>query len=310
MHVKYVNMKVLAVIVTYNGMKWADRCFSSLETSILRPDVYVVDNGSTDGTVDYIKSHYPDTILIENDKNMGFGQANNKGLQYALDHGYDYVYLMNQDAWVMPDTLSQLTCLMEKHPDYGILSPMQLESNGDRMDNNFCSLTLGRLQYSPDFTNDMYFKRLKDVYEVSFVMAAHWMISASCLQAVGGFSPTFYHYGEDNNYIHRIHMHHFRAGIAPCVHAIHDRLFRKRTKKDHVFFNFYNMWAVNLSTPSHLSWSIWFTMFLDMLSKAIEYKSVLPFRHWVQLLWHSRSINKNRKISMKVCCAFLKANPS
>ncbi len=300
-------MKVLAVIVTYNGMKWADRCFSSLENSTLRPDVIVVDNGSSDGTTDYIKSHYPDTILIENDKNMGFGQANNKGLQYALDHGYDYVYLMNQDAWVMPDTLSQLTLLMDRHSDYGILSPMQLESNGERMDNNFCRLTLGR---SLDFINDLYFNRQKEVQEVSFVMAAHWMISASCLRAVGGFSPTFYHYGEDNNYIERIHMHKLKVGIAPGVHAIHDRELRKKTKKDHVFFDFYNMWAINLSTPSHLNWAIEVRLLLDMLSKSIEYKSWQPFKDWLRLLKLSGSIHRNRKTSMEEPCAFLKPNRS
>ena len=302
------NMRLLVIIVTFNGMKWAERCFSSLETSVLRPDVFVVDNGSTDGTIDFIKSHYPNTIVIENSKNVGFGQANNQGLQYALDHGYDYIYLMNQDAWVMPDTLSRLTEIMEVHPDYGILSPMQLESNGQRMDNNFASLTLGRLMNSPDFINDLYFKRLQDTSEVSFVMAAHWMLSLSCLRAVGGFSPTFHLYGEDNNYIQRAHTHGFKVGIAPGVHAVHNREYREKTKEEIIFFNFYNVWAVNLSTPSHLSWTIGITIFIDMCTKTIEYKSFIPFKEWMRLLFHSRSIRRNRQVSMEERCAFLKDN--
>ena len=298
--------KILVIIVTYNGMKWADRCFSSLEASTYRPDVYVVDNGSTDGTLEYVKTHFPSVTLVENRSNLGFGQANNIGLQFALDHGYDYVYLMNQDAWVMPDTLRSLVGLMDSHPDYGILSPMQLESNGKNLDNNFASLTLGRLQYSPKIINDMYYERVEDVYEVSFVMASHWMISASCLRKTGGFSPTFYHYGEDNNYIQRIHIHDFKAGIAPRVHAIHDRERRQMTKKNIVFFNFYNVWAVNLSTPSRMSISILFMLFLDILYKAIEYKSFQPFKEAWELLCHARSIYKNRLTSMHETCAFLR----
>ena len=298
--------KILAIIVTYNGMKWANRCFSSLEESSLRPDVYVVDNCSNDGTQEYVRNHYPSVTIVENRRNLGFGQANNIGLQFALDNGYDYVYLMNQDAWVMPDTLSELVRLMEAHPDYGILSPMQMESNGNNLDNNFASLTLGRLQYSPKIINDMYFERVEDVYEVSFVMASHWMISASCLRKTGGFSPTFHHYGEDNNYIQRAQIHDFKAGIAPGVHAIHDREYRQKTKKDIIFFNFYNVWAVNLSTPSHLSVSILFMLFLDIFSKVIEYKSLQPFKEAWSLLCHARSIYKNRKVSMSEDCAFLR----
>jgi len=299
--------KILTIIVTYNGMKWAERCFSSLEASTSRPDIYVVDNGSTDGTVEYIKTHFPSVTLVENSSNMGFGQANNIGLQYALDNGYDYIYLMNQDAWVKPDTLSRMTELMDAHPDYGILSPMQLESNEQRMDGNFASLTLGRYQFSPDFLNDLYFHHVDNVYEVSFVMASHWMLSSSCLKKTGGFSPTFYHYGEDENYIQRIHIHNFKAGITPNVTAVHDRQYRSKTKKEIVFFNFYNVWVVNLSTPSHLSNSILVTLMLDMFSKAIEYKSLQPFSDTWKLIRLARRIKRNRKISMTESCAFLKA---
>lgn len=298
--------KILAIIVTYNGMKWAGRCFSSLEASTTRPDVFVIDNGSTDGTQEYVKTHFPFVTLVENHSNLGFGQANNIGLQFALDNDYDYVYLMNQDAWVMPDTLSSLVGLMTSHPDYGILSPMQLECSGKNLDNNFASLTLGRLQYSPKIINDLYFERVEDVYEVSFVMASHWMISAACLRQTGGFSPTFFHYGEDDNYIQRAHIHDFKAGVAPGVHAIHDRERRQKKKKNIVFFNFYNVWAVSLSTPSHMSVSILFMLFLDIFSKAIEYKSFQPFKEAWKLLCHARSIYKNRQASIRETCAFLR----
>ena len=83
-------MKLLVIIVTYNAMQWAERCFSSLRNSIVRPDVFVVDNGSTDGTQIFVKEHYPDVMFHQSEENLGFGNANNMGLQHALDYNYDY----------------------------------------------------------------------------------------------------------------------------------------------------------------------------------------------------------------------------
>ena len=98
-------IKILAIVVTYNGMEWIDRCLDSLLCSTLRPDVFVVDNGSTDGTQEYVHSHFPEVFFRQNETNLGFGRANNIGLRFAIEGGYSHVYLMNQDAWVEPDTI-------------------------------------------------------------------------------------------------------------------------------------------------------------------------------------------------------------
>ena len=54
-------MKTLVIIVTYNAMKWIDRCLGSVQSSLVGTDTFVVDNGSTDGTQEYINEHYPKT---------------------------------------------------------------------------------------------------------------------------------------------------------------------------------------------------------------------------------------------------------
>ena len=91
-------MKVFVIIVTYKGKRWYDRCFGSLRQSTIPLQTIVVDNASNDGTVDYIRENYPEIYLIESKENLGFGKGNNLGLRYALDHGCDYVFLLNQDA--------------------------------------------------------------------------------------------------------------------------------------------------------------------------------------------------------------------
>ena len=87
-------MKTLAIVISYNFMSWIDRCLPSLLKGKHPTDILVVDNGSSDETISYIHEHYPSIRLIENKKNLGFGSANNIGMQIALDEGYDGVLLI------------------------------------------------------------------------------------------------------------------------------------------------------------------------------------------------------------------------
>ncbi|MBO6238114.1 MAG: glycosyltransferase family 2 protein, partial [Bacteroidales bacterium] len=96
---------ILVVIVTFNARKWVRKCLKSLEKSTLPADVLVVDNGSADGTLERIRAEFPGTRIIETGENLGFGAANNIGLRIALDEGYQFAYLLNQDAWLEKDTL-------------------------------------------------------------------------------------------------------------------------------------------------------------------------------------------------------------
>lgn len=75
--------KVAVLIVTYNFERWLNRCMGSLRQSILKPTIYVVDNASTDHTVERLKRDYPEVHLIENRENRGFGQANNQAAEQA-----------------------------------------------------------------------------------------------------------------------------------------------------------------------------------------------------------------------------------
>ncbi|MBR2608503.1 MAG: glycosyltransferase, partial [Bacteroidales bacterium] len=121
-----MKKRILVVVVTYNGMNWLDRCLGSIRTSNMPADVIVIDNGSKDGTCQYVPSAFPEVNFICTGENLGFGKANNIGFRYALEQEYDYVYLLNQDAWVFPDTFGVLAGAMDADDSLGILSPMQM----------------------------------------------------------------------------------------------------------------------------------------------------------------------------------------
>ena len=113
-------MKVLVIIISYNFESWMNRCLGSLAQSDYPVDTIVLDNGSKDHTVQHIQSNYPHIRLIDNQANLGFGRANNIGMQIAMTEGYDFVFLMNQDAWIAKDTIGTLVNLCQKHPEYGM----------------------------------------------------------------------------------------------------------------------------------------------------------------------------------------------
>ncbi len=221
-------MKVLAIIVTYKGKQWYERCFGSLLESTIPVDVFVVDNASGDGSVEYIQEHFPQLQLVASEKNLGFGQANNKGFRYALDNGYDYVFLLNQDAWLHKvDAIERLVEVAEQHPEYGIVSPLHLYGSGER-------LTLGMEHHLMEIVtpeNDCYSDALlghtmHDIYEVNYVCAAAWLLPMRTIQTIGGFDPIFFHYGEDDNYMQRVTYHGLKIGVCPQAAICHDVEFR------------------------------------------------------------------------------------
>lgn len=261
--------RILVITVTYNAMKWVDRCFGSLRDSRHPVDVFVVDNGSSDGTAEYIRNHFPEVMLHCSGENYGFGKANNIGLEYALANGYDYVYLLNQDAWVFPDTFDRLLEAHDAHPEYGILSPVQMTASMERPDPRFKVKCLDK---------ELSAYESGRIYDVDFVMAAHWLVSRRCLLSTGGFSPAFRHYGEDDNFIHRALWKGYKIGFLAGTYAVHDRELRSTPKHAAMRLKCVAS-VVKLSNPSSCLPFRLVMQPLELLAIAVRYMSsdVLKF---------------------------------
>lgn len=220
------EIKVFVVIVTYNGMKWIAKCLASIPTEF---SVIIVDNNSTDGTVQFIHQNYSNTILFQEKENLGFGQANNKGMGYALQQGSDYVYLLNQDAYLNEDTIYKLISVHKKHPKYGILSPIHTNASQTKLDARFSNYV--GFKHNSDFYSDFVLDNdKKEIYSVPFVNAAGWLLPKNTLLNIGGFDPIFFHYGEDRNYCQRVLFHSLKIGIVPTSFMVHDREDREEVK--------------------------------------------------------------------------------
>lgn len=218
---KEMSSRVAVVIVTYNGAKWVDRCFSSLRQSTIPLDTIVIDNGSTDDTLSRIETGYPEVRIVRTGQNLGFGKANNLGMEMAYQENAEFFFLLNQDAWIKPDALEKLVAGHKQYPAYGVLSPIHLNGAGDELEYGFSNFVAPNKCLG--LYSDIYFRKIKDVYDAPFVNAAAWMLTRACLEKVGGFSPSFFHYGEDDNYTDRLKYHGVKLGVFPAAVICHDR---------------------------------------------------------------------------------------
>lgn len=212
-------------MVAFNGINWIEKCISSLSSNGV--EIVVVDNGSQDGTLQFLESR-SDIVLIINQENLGFGKANNVGLEYAYKEGYDYFFLLNQDAWMESGCAKRLIDCFNSNRSYGILSPVHFDGLGDKLDAGFERYM--RLRPSSGFYEHFKSNQMKGDYEVAFVNAACWLMTRECLTQVGLFHPLFKHYGEDDNYIHRVKKVGLKVGVVSSAIIYHDRAdrFKKR----------------------------------------------------------------------------------
>lgn len=287
-------VKLFVIVVTYKGHKWYERCFTSLRNSSCPLQTIVIDNASNDGTVEYIREQFPEIILIESKENLGFGRANNLGMRYALDNGCDYVFLLNQDAWIEPNTLEELVSIHQKYPEYGILSPMHLTKEKDHFNILFDD---GNRNY--EITSDFYFGVKKDVYNVKYVNAAAWLISRYTLENIGGFTPIFLQYGEDDDYINRMRFHKFSLGLCPNVVIVHDHTTLKNVltggKERHLQSTLFELLDLNSNlTPYSLLKHLIFVIIKSLfrLDKNRLKNAIVDFKYIQQRV---SKINKYKK---------------
>jgi GT2 family glycosyltransferase len=191
-------------------------------------DIIVVDNNSSDGTVSFIQKNFPEITLLQQDRNLGFGAANNIGISYALKNEADYVFLLNQDAYLEPDTIDQLIKSHNDHQYFGILSPVHLNGDGTKIDFNFSKY----MALNKKLQNDSLKKEFsQQIYEVPFVNAAAWLLPRTTIERIGGFDPIFHHYGEDDNYCQRVLYHKMKIGVVHETYVLHDRKNGSKTLK-------------------------------------------------------------------------------
>lgn len=266
-----MEKNVFVIIVSYNGEYWLKKNLQSLAESSYPVKILVVDNHSSDDSVAIVKS-FPEVHLLANNENLGFGRANNLGIKNALAQSADYVFLLNQDAWVFPETIGRLVRAAEKYEDYGIISPIHYSGDGVTLDKNFEAF---RRRKTP--TSD------KTMEMVPFVNAAAWLIPTEAVERVGFFEPLFAHYGEDRNFTSRVLFHNYKIGLLTTAKICHDRVVKRCFTKD-VTQSKYKILTEVLDVNSSLFKAYW-KGFLNVFGLPKYFKKDYSFSALGKLFW-------------------------
>ena len=219
------------VIVNWNVRDLLRRCLNSiLDTgcSIL-VEVIVVDNASTDGSVEMVETEFPGVHLITNADNRGFPAANNQGIAVAQGR---YVFLLNPDTELVGDALATMVAFADAHPDAGIVGPQLLNSDGSVQSSRRRFPTLATAFFestwlqscSPPRVLERYYvlDRPDDVVQdVDWVTGAALLARRKAIQQVGPMDEGFFMYSEELDWCRRIKAAGWQVVYLPTATVIH-----------------------------------------------------------------------------------------
>ncbi len=203
-------MDISVIIVSYNTSGLTVACLKSVFASQrVSYEVFVVDNASKDGSVEAVQQNFPAVTLIANEKNRGFGAANNQALRNCSGR---YVIFLNPDTTVEPGTFFTMVNFMDAHPEIGLAGPKVLNPDGTRQDSvsyrypghRYGAVDLGVLPGN-----------------IACVLGACQIASASLLREIGGFDEDFFLYGEDQDICLRIRKRGLEIGFIDDAVIMH-----------------------------------------------------------------------------------------
>jgi GT2 family glycosyltransferase len=221
---------VSVVVVTWNALPWLEQCLESVRSSeFVEVEVLVVDHGSTDGTIDFVRERFPDVRLIEQE-NKGMGGGNNAGMRAADGR---YFFLLNSDAWVVEDALDRLIEFADEHPEAAVVGPKLLNTDGTLQRSVRGEPTLWRLATEYLFIRKLAprSRRLNPLYRGDFdhdrVAEVDWLFGPALLvrreaaDAVGLFDEDFFMFSEEVDWMTRFRRAGWTVVFFPGAEVVH-----------------------------------------------------------------------------------------
>jgi GT2 family glycosyltransferase len=265
---------VAALIVSYNVRSFIlETLRAYYETCGPASAAVVVDNASTDGSANAIQEAYPQARVIRLEQNLGFGRANNAGLD-ATDS--EFLLLLNPDVILNEGCVARLTEFLVAHPDAGAAGP-RLERPDGRLDlaarrsfpspqSAFFRLTgLSRLFPNSARLNQYNLGNVsaETVHEIDAGTAACLLVRRSAIDKVGFFDPDFFMYGEDLDLCYRLRGAGWKVYFVPAATAVHIKGTSTRQATSKMLYEFHRaMWMFHrkhyaASTPGVVNGFIW-----------------------------------------------------
>jgi GT2 family glycosyltransferase len=225
---------VSVIVVSYNTRQLLAECLASVRASQTDGPVelLVVDNASTDGSPEMVRSEFAEACLIRNSRNVGFAAANNQALQRAQGR---HLLLLNSDTALLPEALEQLRSAFARHPELGIAGPRLLNRDGTRQPSwgeypsvwtEFLFQTFLFKVWPAPFpygqrVHPLQWRAYRDFRWVHWVTGAALMLRREVWDRIGGLPEDAFMYAEDVEYCWRAAQAGFRIAYCPAAAVYH-----------------------------------------------------------------------------------------
>lgn len=320
-------MNSLAIIVlNWNGADDTLNCVESLQQQTLRPEIVIVDNNSSDDSVerfeDHIKSQKKDApILIKNSQNLGFAGGINTGLVHARKQGFEYIGVLNPDAIADKHWLKSLYTELTSHPSAGIATGLLLRRDGNTIDTSGDFYTTWGLP-GPRNRDEPTVNAPNQPGEIFGATGGGALYRTAMLNDIGLFDEDFFMYYEDVDLSFRAQLAGWKVRYTPKAIAYHKvGASSQKVPGLAVFNTFKNLPLVLIkNVPGRLFWTIGARFFLTywlIFASAIRHGNGCPAfrgifaslirqpRAWV----HRVKIQRNRKVSIKYIRSIIHDGP-
>jgi GT2 family glycosyltransferase len=258
--------RVGVVIPIWNHQEDTLECLTSLQ-AVAYPDVhiFVVDNGSTDGSADVVMTQFPSVDLSILKENQGFARATNVGIRRALDSDAQYVLLLNNDTVVAPDMISALVDAAQGLPRGGILTPRIMYYGGDHiwsMGSRLRPVTFDMPDFGrsrrPGFS-------LETLVPVDVILGCGMLVKRCVFEQVGLLDERFFFYYEDLDFSLRARQAGYELWAVPWARMWHK--VSTSIKQNHYLRAYYMASSSVYFYAKHaIGKTRWFTMFYRMMS--------------------------------------------
>ena len=265
-------MDLSVVIVNYNVRQFLENALQSIRKASegLQTEVFVVDNASTDGSVEMVREKFPAVTLIENRENAGFARANNQALARARG---GFLLLINPDTVVQEDTFRVMLDFFRRRPDAGLAGCRILNPDGSFQLPCRRSFPTPWVAFTKVFGLSTLFPRTRlfgrynltylspdETYPVDAVSGSFMMLRREVYEKAGGLDETFFMYGEDLDWCYRVRQAGWKVYYVHATQIIHFKgESTRRSDIDEVRL-FYR--AMEVFVKKHFRGSALFNMFL------------------------------------------------
>ena len=281
--------KVSIIILNWNGKNDTVECLDSLkEMTYPNYEIILVDNGSIDGSAEYLKKLYPEIEFIENGENLGFAEGNNVAIRKVVARKTDYVLLLNNDTVVHPEFLTELVKVLENETSIGVVGPTVYYYNEkDRIQSAGAKIYWYKGQ-SPHITSKNYIE-LNEIRDVDYIMGCALLTNCELFKKIGYLNKDYFAYWEETDWCVRAKKAGYRIVHVPSAKVWHKG--GSTTQKISGFHeyqmtrNMFWFMKTHASTRQYLVFLIYFFGFQFWYSSAIHilyYKNIQTYRSFLK----------------------------